>query len=162
MSLKVNLLLPWYSWKIAELALNNNQSLNISFWSKENKWYKPITLSVVVLSSLPPAEITWHLYSPLSLLNTPSIFSVPSCSIVILSEAVSSTLSWYHFHVMLTLTSCDTPHWREATEPLTASVGVSGGWVIWVLSEEKKYMSQWKNSINSEIKCRTGNAISNI
>jgi hypothetical protein len=26
-SLKINLLSPWYSWKIAELALNNNHSL---------------------------------------------------------------------------------------------------------------------------------------
>jgi hypothetical protein len=28
MSLNINLFLPWYSWKIAELALNNNHSLN--------------------------------------------------------------------------------------------------------------------------------------
>jgi hypothetical protein len=26
-SLKTNMFTPWYSWKIAELALNNNQSL---------------------------------------------------------------------------------------------------------------------------------------
>jgi len=25
--LKINLFSPWYSWKIAELALNNNHSL---------------------------------------------------------------------------------------------------------------------------------------
>ena len=28
-SLKINLFSPWYSWKMAELALNNNQSLNL-------------------------------------------------------------------------------------------------------------------------------------
>jgi hypothetical protein len=42
--LKINLFSPWYSWNIAELALNNNQSLN------------PIELSILwifwVLSSL--------------------------------------------------------------------------------------------------------------
>ena len=27
-SLKINLFSPWYSWKIAELALNNNHSLD--------------------------------------------------------------------------------------------------------------------------------------
>ena len=34
-SLKINKFSPWYSWKIAELAINNNQSLthsNISSW----------------------------------------------------------------------------------------------------------------------------------
>ena len=34
-SLKINKFSPWYSWKIVELALNNNQSLthsNISSW----------------------------------------------------------------------------------------------------------------------------------
>ena len=30
-SLKINLFSPWYSWKIAELALNNNHSLT-SIW----------------------------------------------------------------------------------------------------------------------------------
>ena len=29
-SLKINLFSPWYSWEIAELALNNNHSLNHS------------------------------------------------------------------------------------------------------------------------------------
>ena len=29
-SLKINLFSPWYSWKIAELALNNNHSLTIT------------------------------------------------------------------------------------------------------------------------------------
>jgi hypothetical protein len=34
-SLKINLFLPWYSWKIAELALNNNHSLtHINFVPK--------------------------------------------------------------------------------------------------------------------------------
>jgi hypothetical protein len=28
--LKINLFSPWYSWKIAELALNNNHSLTYS------------------------------------------------------------------------------------------------------------------------------------
>ena len=31
-SLKINLFSPWYSWKIAELALNNNNSLTHSIW----------------------------------------------------------------------------------------------------------------------------------
>jgi hypothetical protein len=30
-SLKINLFSPWYSWKFAELALNNNQSLTHSY-----------------------------------------------------------------------------------------------------------------------------------
>ena len=32
--MKINVFLPWYSWKIAELALNNNHSLT------EVKFYK--------------------------------------------------------------------------------------------------------------------------
>ena len=34
-SLKINLFSSWYSWKIAELALNNNHSLTLV----ENRWY---------------------------------------------------------------------------------------------------------------------------
>jgi hypothetical protein len=30
-TLKINLFSPWYSWKIAELELNNNHSLNFEF-----------------------------------------------------------------------------------------------------------------------------------
>jgi hypothetical protein len=30
-SLKINLFSPWYSWKVAELALNNNNSLTHFF-----------------------------------------------------------------------------------------------------------------------------------
>ena len=33
-SLKINLFSPWYSWKIAELALNNNHSLTHSVLHK--------------------------------------------------------------------------------------------------------------------------------
>ena len=29
MSMKINLISPWYSWKIAELMLNNNHSLKL-------------------------------------------------------------------------------------------------------------------------------------
>jgi hypothetical protein len=32
-SLKINLFSPWYSWKIAELVLNNNHSLDDCFLS---------------------------------------------------------------------------------------------------------------------------------
>ena len=37
-SLKINLFSPWYSWKIVELALNNNHSLTIIF-SNKNKYF---------------------------------------------------------------------------------------------------------------------------
>ena len=36
-SLKINLFSPWYSWKIAELALNNNHSLYHALWQGEEK-----------------------------------------------------------------------------------------------------------------------------
>ena len=32
-SLKINLFSPWYSWKIAELVLNNNHSLTLLIYS---------------------------------------------------------------------------------------------------------------------------------
>ena len=38
-SLKINLFSPWYSWKIAELALNNNHSLTHSWRTKNWNWY---------------------------------------------------------------------------------------------------------------------------
>jgi hypothetical protein len=36
-SFKINLFSPWYSWKIAELALNNNHSLYHAPWQGEEK-----------------------------------------------------------------------------------------------------------------------------
>ena len=46
-SLKINLFSPWYSWKIAELVLNNNQPLNafigIIFPQREIWQYKIVT-----------------------------------------------------------------------------------------------------------------------
>jgi hypothetical protein len=35
--LKINLISPWYSWKIAELALNNNHSLTQAFLTGEGE-----------------------------------------------------------------------------------------------------------------------------
>jgi hypothetical protein len=35
--LKINLISPWYSWKIAEFALNNNHSLTQAFLTGESK-----------------------------------------------------------------------------------------------------------------------------
>jgi hypothetical protein len=38
-SLKINLFSPWYRWKIAELALNNNHSLTITADTCIYSWY---------------------------------------------------------------------------------------------------------------------------
>ena len=46
-SLKINLLSPWYSWKIAELALNNNHSLTLYFLTVLADVWKVDTESVV-------------------------------------------------------------------------------------------------------------------
>ena len=45
-SLKINLFSPWYSWKIAELALNNNHSLIYSIWAVKLHWLDNFLLTV--------------------------------------------------------------------------------------------------------------------
>jgi hypothetical protein len=48
-SLKTTLLSPWFSWKIAELALNNNHSL---IHSLTNQWYASVDISLACRNHL--------------------------------------------------------------------------------------------------------------
>ena len=53
-SMKINLFSPWYSWKIAELALNNNHSIT-SISRSCSKWChlkRHIQVYMVVLSNI--------------------------------------------------------------------------------------------------------------
>ena len=118
----------------------------------------PVTCKNAELLSLPPLEMTWHLYHPMSTLKTPVIVSVPSTELTVWrGEFVTSTVEggsdWvrYQCHLTSTFGSLETPHCREAEEPFMMEVLV-GGWVIIVFTakEEKETVSKycyWLTSI---------------
>jgi len=58
-SLKINLFSPWYSWKIAELALSNNQSLTLI--SRSYILYIPVLHTLICQSVI--LLYASHLYS---------------------------------------------------------------------------------------------------
>jgi hypothetical protein len=46
-SLKLNLFSPWYSWKIAELSLNNNHSFNFFHFIVESVYNEYMTMIIL-------------------------------------------------------------------------------------------------------------------
>jgi hypothetical protein len=48
-SLKINLFSPWHSWKITELALNNNHSHHYSLWTLVSLYFSAVFVSVSAL-----------------------------------------------------------------------------------------------------------------
>jgi len=55
--LKINLFSPWYSWKIAELALNNNHSLTQARRSDNYQGQRPRWLTLPGLISIVSIDI---------------------------------------------------------------------------------------------------------
>lgn len=105
----------------------------------------PVTWKKADLLSLPPLEMTWQRYHPMSTLYTPVMVRVPSMELTVWrAELVTSTLEggsdWVRNQCQLTSTlgSLETPHWRAAEEPLMTEV-LEGGCVIIVFTEKQCY-----------------------